>query len=301
MALNGSGPISIGGATTGQSINLELGLAASYNSSMNDAAFRTLAGVASGTITLSDFYGKSNSIDVELLVVAGGGGGCIINSVNGGGGGGGGLIRTTTALPIGVTSISVGGGGASGVFRGVTGGDSIVANTNATIQAWGGGGGGGIQPGFYDGGAGGSGGGSGGSNLGGVGGVGVVGQGYAGGSGDASGYGAGGGGAGGVGVAGSAQATGGGPGVSDNITGTLTTYASGGNSSSSVTSNPPANTGKGGGESNSPSYGYGSSGIVVIRYPNTERVASATSGSPTYVNSGGYHIYTFTASGSITF
>jgi hypothetical protein len=29
--------------------------------------------------------------------------------------------------------------------------------------------------------------------------------------------------------------------------------------------------------------------------------ASATTGSPSYANTGGYHTYTFTASGSITF
>jgi hypothetical protein len=60
-----SGPISIGGnATTGglnQSINIELGRSASATSSLNESALRTLAGVASGAISLSNFYGKANS------------------------------------------------------------------------------------------------------------------------------------------------------------------------------------------------------------------------------------------------
>ena len=60
MALNPSGQISIGGPTVGQSINLELGLAQNANSSLNQTNFRTLAGIPSGTISLSNFYGKSN-------------------------------------------------------------------------------------------------------------------------------------------------------------------------------------------------------------------------------------------------
>jgi hypothetical protein len=60
MTLNASGPISLGGATTGQSINLELGQAATALASINATNFRTLAGVASGQISLSNFYGKSN-------------------------------------------------------------------------------------------------------------------------------------------------------------------------------------------------------------------------------------------------
>jgi hypothetical protein len=59
MTLNASGPISFGGATVGQSINLELGVSATALASINSTAFRTLAGVPSGAITLSNFYGKS--------------------------------------------------------------------------------------------------------------------------------------------------------------------------------------------------------------------------------------------------
>lgn len=61
MPLNTSGPISIGGSTTGQSINLELGRAAGASSNLNESALRTLAALPSGAISLSDFYGKSNS------------------------------------------------------------------------------------------------------------------------------------------------------------------------------------------------------------------------------------------------
>jgi hypothetical protein len=60
MALNSSGPISFGGSTVGQSINLELGVSATALASIDSTSFRTLAGVASGQISLSNFYGKSN-------------------------------------------------------------------------------------------------------------------------------------------------------------------------------------------------------------------------------------------------
>lgn len=66
MPLNPSGPISIGGSTVGQSINLELGRAATATSSLNDSALRSLAGVPSGQISLSNFYGKSNAFSFNL-------------------------------------------------------------------------------------------------------------------------------------------------------------------------------------------------------------------------------------------
>ena len=47
--------------------------------------------------------------------------------------------------------------------------------------------------------------------------------------------------------------------------------------------------------------GNGGSGVVIIRYPDTFGLASSTTGSPTVTNPTGYRVYTFTASGSITF
>lgn len=61
MTMNSSGPISLGGSTAGQSINLENGFSATAQVSLNDTAVRNLAGVPSGAITMpTNFYGKSN-------------------------------------------------------------------------------------------------------------------------------------------------------------------------------------------------------------------------------------------------
>lgn len=61
MTLNASGPISLAGATAGQSIAVELGQSATGTISLNDTAVRNLAGVPSGAIIMpTNFYGKSN-------------------------------------------------------------------------------------------------------------------------------------------------------------------------------------------------------------------------------------------------
>jgi hypothetical protein len=41
--------------------------------------------------------------------------------------------------------------------------------------------------------------------------------------------------------------------------------------------------------------------VVIIRYADTFSPAASTTGSPTYTVTGGYRIYQWTASGSITF
>jgi hypothetical protein len=69
MALNSSGPISLGGAITGQSINLELGQAATATTSLNATNVRTLAGVTtpgSAIIMPTNFYGKANEFPFNL-------------------------------------------------------------------------------------------------------------------------------------------------------------------------------------------------------------------------------------------
>ena len=67
MALNTSGPMSLGGSIVGQSINLELNLLATATASIGQADFRALAQKPSGVISLFDFYGKSNVIVIPPI------------------------------------------------------------------------------------------------------------------------------------------------------------------------------------------------------------------------------------------
>lgn len=59
MGLNAAGPLSIGGNTVGESINLELGLAPYRPSNLNEYPFRYFVGIDEpNEIALSDFYGS---------------------------------------------------------------------------------------------------------------------------------------------------------------------------------------------------------------------------------------------------
>lgn len=71
MALNGTGPISLGGSTVGQSVNLELGLSATAQISFNDTVVRNLTGTSSGTALImpTNFYNKSSILDTQTVTV----------------------------------------------------------------------------------------------------------------------------------------------------------------------------------------------------------------------------------------
>ena len=60
MALCASGTMALGGATTGRSVNLELGCSSTASINMNRTDVRDLAEKTSGCIRMSDFYGKSS-------------------------------------------------------------------------------------------------------------------------------------------------------------------------------------------------------------------------------------------------
>ncbi len=111
----------------------------------------------------------------------------------------------------------------------------------------------------------------------------------------------------------------GGNGYLSSISGTSTYYAGGGSSYNAITtgtaglggggtfncSSPGsgvANTGGGGGGACSSAVAsIGGSGVVIIRYPNTYADAVSVTGAYTFTNTGGYKIYSWTGSGSITF
>lgn len=157
MPLNSSGPISIGGSTTGQSINLELGRSATAQSNLNETALRTLAGVPSGAISLSNFYGKSNftpttvtynsgsgtetaptgASNVRIRVYGAGGGGGRYDTGDPRGGGGGAFVESNYSISGGQTiSYIVGAGGAgAGVNNspGIGGGFSRCSSGTKTI------------------------------------------------------------------------------------------------------------------------------------------------------------------------
>jgi len=274
---------------------------------------------------------KSILSTVETLIVAGGGGGG--QYAAGAGGGGGGVIYNSSFgiksqnYPLTATVGAGGAGGVYGVSSPNNGGNSVFGVLTAV-----GGGAGGSGWGQNPGQSGGSGGGGAGydgistqNTV--AGGSGTSGQGFAGGLGRgiSTNRGAGGGGGGGGAVGGDSTTNSGGNGgigYLSNITGTLTYYAggggggdygssnggiggqggggnvSGGNGSNLPAGNGGTNTGGGGGGSRSATSdswngGNGGSGVVIVRYPGSQK---ATGG--TVTTAAGDTVHTFTSTGT---
>lgn len=241
---------------------------------------------------------------IEFLIVAGGGSGCF--SSNGpapcGAGGAGGLISTVgkdaMAVKGNVYTVTVGAGGAApgSAYSQNSGSNSVISGVNWTQTAIGGGAGGNASTYNFAAQNGGSGSG-GGANVSYTNrGYGTYGQGFDG-AGGTGYYGAGGAGGG---AGGAASGTTFGPGLAVSITGSSVTYARGGKQAVEA---GVANSGNGGNTDgvNGGNVKAGDSGIVVIRYADSYPAAAATTGSPTVTVTGGYRIYTFTGSGTITF
>ena len=288
--------------------------------------------VAGGPTTITTPASNSPPT-VDYLVVAGGGGGS--NGGGGAGGlrstvtatGGGGALETALTLTAATSyTVTVGAGGAGGVTTS-TAGSNGSNSVFSTITSVGGGGGGTQTSGSaQNGGNGGSGGGTGYGRPGpsGTVGTGTSGQGFAGGQSysDQSTFTSGGSGGGASAVGGSVDVpsgncTPGGAGVAVSITGSSVTYAGGGGGAGgngktqgvggaggggtgvySGTANAGTpNLGGGGGGANEGTGGAGGSGVVILRYPNTYADLTVGSGlTYTYANTGGYKIYSFTAS-----
>lgn len=295
-----SSPITVNGLSNGTAYTFTVVAINAYGTGPLSAASNSVT-PAAPVITSS----------VEYLVIAGGGGGG--NGPYQGGGGAGGY-RTASGFAVSAgtpITVTVGAGGAVSY----QGSSSVFSSVSCT-----GGGRGGEDS---SGGSGGSGGGAYGYPNGVLpGGLGTAGEGNNGGLGisDNATYtnSGGGGGAGAVGGnATSSRGGNGGSGTSSSITGTSVTRGGGGGGgahpsggtggtggaggggnggSNASGGNGTANTGGGAGNA-----AIGGSGIVIIRYADTFDAASATTGSPTITVAGGYRVYQWTSSGSITF
>ena len=62
-----------------------------------------------------------------------------------------------------------------------------------------------------------------------------------------------------------------------------------------------ANTGSGGGGGRSSAGGPGGSGVVILRHPDAYPRAKSTTGGVTVAQTGGFWVYKYTSSGTITF
>jgi hypothetical protein len=250
-----------------------------------------ISSLNSGSISTSSgqlaFY--SGPPTVEYLVLAGGGSG----SWSGGGGGGCLTGTYTVVAPIKVL-VQVGAVNVNSYFG------AIEATKGGQGQA------------FINGDNGGSGGGGGSQDVIGqktLGGTGIVGQGFAGGDSSIANssvrsYPGAGGGSGQAGATGTNPGAKGGDGKLSSITGTAVNYGGGGGAWMGWLGGTDGAHGAGGNLANSGgggTNGSGSSGVVIIRYSDTYPIREFTQGSPTYTNAGGYHIYKFTGSGSVTF
>jgi hypothetical protein len=273
--------------------------------------------------------GQTDAYSASSL--GGGGAGGYRSSVSGESSGGGASAETPLTVNPGVTySVIIGAGGATAAGTSYTvGSNSSISGADiTTIESIGGGAGG--RRFSYVSSTGGSGGGDA-AEYGNGAGAGTAGQGYGGGTGGFplnQGMASGGGGGAGAAGANAANSNGGngGIGVQTSITGTPTYFAGGGGGGAASGSMNPGgagggaagwggsgpgssgtvNTGGGaGGGANGYSGAYGGgnggSGIVILRYPDSNSTAASTTGSPAYSNVGGYHIYQFTGSGTITF
>ena len=166
MALLNTGAISLGGNISGLSVNLELLKTANATISIDDSDARALADISTGTIALSDFFGKSyytfgqeeytapgtytwvcptGVTSISVLCIGGGGGGSAGTNIIGvGGGGGGGALAYRNAvavIPNQSYNIVVGSGGTGQItINGTTTQPASAGGQTSAFSCIGGGG-----------------------------------------------------------------------------------------------------------------------------------------------------------------
>lgn len=133
MTLPASGAISF------NAINVELGTAGTTTANINQTSYRTLAGVPSGTISLSNFYGKSNRAAISYTYSASTANASLnVTSI---GGYSAGTSDITITVNSGVYLYSTGTGTPGLTLSGGSSGDTITLVNNGYIMGMGGAGG----------------------------------------------------------------------------------------------------------------------------------------------------------------
>lgn len=139
MTLPASGPISL------NNVNVELGLSGTTSINMNQASVRTLFGKASGAISMSDGYGKSNRAAVSYTFTSSTANASLNVSSLGGYSAGTSDITVTVNSGVYLYATSTGNYGLN--LTGATAGDTVTLVNNGFILGQGGVGGAGLPSG----------------------------------------------------------------------------------------------------------------------------------------------------------
>jgi hypothetical protein len=117
----------VSGAISFNAINVELGVAGTTTANINQASYRTLAGVASGQISLSNFYGKSNRVSISTTLAGGATGSLNVTTI-------GGYVAGKSDITVTVNGIYYGSGATPGLtLTGGTSGDTLTLVNNSYI------------------------------------------------------------------------------------------------------------------------------------------------------------------------
>lgn len=147
MTLPSTGPISLA------NVNVELGLSSTTNISLNQTNVRTLAGISSGTISLSNLRGKSNAPTItispsSLYTSRSGGGSATSAAATGSGSGGAGgytyawtyvsgdsyTINSSASASTTFTTTLISGAFKSGVYRCTVTSGGVTATADITVE-----------------------------------------------------------------------------------------------------------------------------------------------------------------------